>query len=394
MSRWFLLLAVIPLAVIPILVGGDEVDERVSARPGGELKVDVVLGSGLAFDKGSLQVTSHESEDEVHVRVETSGWGRYAVDVDIDETPSGVRVDVKVDGLLHWLFGGPTVDVRLGIPPEYAVEAHIDGGPLQIEDVTGAVVAGVAGGEGTLRPVTLGLRRVEGRVRLATDDHAIEAEDVTGSLEIETAGGAVEIAGVRGSVRITSAGGSVALDDVEGDVRIETTRGRIEVEDVRGEVFARSERGGIDVEFLGAPAGVLETGRGSVHVSVPRGAPFALDASTARGDIDVDSDLALVAAVGEGERSLALGREIAGDVERTVKRFVRRGLDTGDWTWEEPPEWGRWRDRDWGWKGHGDFDGFEGFGFRRARHVAGNVGLGGSPLRIRTGRGSIEISER
>ena len=95
MSRWFLLLAVIPLAVIPILVGGDEVDERVSARPGGELKVDVVLGSGLAFDKGSLQVTSHESEDEVHVRVETSGGGRYAVDVDIDETPSGVRVDVE-----------------------------------------------------------------------------------------------------------------------------------------------------------------------------------------------------------------------------------------------------------------------------------------------------------
>ncbi len=62
--------------------GDSDYDYSLSARPGGELSVDIELGSGVSFDRGSLEITSHEA-DEVRVIADVSGWGGYAVDLDV-----------------------------------------------------------------------------------------------------------------------------------------------------------------------------------------------------------------------------------------------------------------------------------------------------------------------
>ncbi len=425
--------------------GGTDLDERVAVQPGGDLDVDIVLGSGVSFDRGSLEITSHPAE-EVRVVAEVSGWGQYAVDLDVSERAGDVSVVGRVEGFLHWAFGGPTVDVRVFVPRDFRVNARIDGGPIVLEDLVGPVAARVEGAEITLR-------RSEGDVKLRADGGDVAVEDVEGVLAIDGGDGQVEVSGlhgelvvrtgdgsieiasvegrvdaaakrgsieiqrVRGDVRARSGRGRVQLEDIEGDVDVETDRGRIEVEELAGRIAARSGRGSIDVEFEGDPAGAIETARGDVEVEVAQDAGFRLDAQTGRGEVELDGDFVVVAAetpdVGAGPPAFPwreLHQEVSEHAAR-VRENVRRGLRDGNWddldwgfegfdgfegfeAWEE--DFHRWRresreegngageDDGWGWGPFGD----------RGERVAVDVNGGGESLVLRSARGAIRIEER
>ena len=47
-------------------------EQRIPARAGAELQVDVTFGGGFSFDKGSLTVTSHDAA-EVRIQVHRLG---------------------------------------------------------------------------------------------------------------------------------------------------------------------------------------------------------------------------------------------------------------------------------------------------------------------------------
>jgi hypothetical protein len=438
--------------------GGVDLDRRIAARPGEKLSIDMQLAWGLAFDKGSLTISSHDA-DEVRVVVDTSGWGEYAVRVDVTEVAGGVSVEGRVDGFLHWLFGGPKVDLTVWVPVDYSVDARIAGGPLRIEDLKGVVEAQVEGD-------SLIVRRTEGELRLVAKSGDISAEDIEGSLDLESQGSDVEVSGVRGSLRVrsgrgraeissvtgdvdveTSSGrievdridggarlvsdsGRIEVEAMEGDLEVRTSRGRIQVDGIEGRVLARSGRGRIEVRFAGDPSGVIETQRGSIDIEVPQGSGFDLEASTARGSIEVDSDLDFQHAEGaaRSDRVAAyreLGRQIAKEVTAKLHQNVRRGLETGNW------------DQDWSFgfafekashlvsatspeeparsvQSDGQ-DGLAGFGGRsdrgdrdvasgwnelggrlgpRSVQIRGRVNGGGPPLLVQTQRGSIEIDDR
>ena len=422
-----------------------DLDRSIPLSPGGSLSVDVELGSGFSFDHGSLVVTSHSGE-EVRVVVDVSGWGGYAVDLDTRERAREVDVVVRVEGFLHWAFGGPTVDVRVEVPRTTTLAARIDGGPLRLEDLVGPLTARV-------RESDVTLRRAEGDVRLAANGGDVHVEDVEGELVVEgrhagidvsgvsgrlsvhTERGSIQIASVKGPVEATSTGGSIRLERIRGDVRAATERGRIEAEDVAGGVEVETERGNIEileldgavrarsargeivVEFVGDPSGVIEAGRGSIDVEVPEQAGFDLVARTARGDVALDGSLDVEpfpetpdvsAAPAPRTYSHERAVEIAAEIHDRVRENVERGLREGnwseldwdfDWSWEERDpgarngdgtapqprrrDWGL-RDRDWDW---GDRR-------RRGDEVAGAVNGGGKELHLSAKRGSISVAGR
>ena len=237
--------------------GGVDRDQRVAAKRGGTLSVDLTLGSGFSFDKGSLTVSSH-ALDEVRVVVDTSGWGDYAVDVDVSESPDGVNIVGRVDGFLHWIFGGPTVDLSVWVPPRYSVDASIEDGPLLIEDVNGPIVARIEGSE-------LTLRRAEGGVKLVASGGPVVIEDIDGDLELEAQDGEVSVSSLRGDLRLRTRRGDVKVSSVTGRVDVATARGAIELERVHGDARVASDSGDIEIDDL---EGNLEvrTNRGRIEV--------------------------------------------------------------------------------------------------------------------------------
>ena len=366
------------IALVAGVFSGRDLDQRIPVGPGGSIAVDLELGAGIAFDYGSLTIRSHEAED-VRIESETTGWGRYAVDFDLSRDGEHVELVGRVDGLLDWMFGGPTVDVSVWVPRDFAVEARIEGGPLVLEDLAGPISAEVEDTDVTLR-------RAEGPVRIASDRGAIEVEDVEGDLQIRTRRGEIDVTGVRGAVNvttdrgdveiasvtgrvdITSGSGSVEIDGVRGDISVKTDRGRIEAEDIEGDIDARTGRGGIqlqeidgavhaqsrrgsiEVTFEGDPRGEIETERGSIEIEVDEGASFTLDARTERGDIRIGDD---AGDPDDGDLD-DLGADDQGDGDR------ERGLRL-------------FRDRD--------------------EELVREINGGGDTLRLRTGRGSIRIRD-
>jgi hypothetical protein len=321
-----------------------DLDERVPVGPGGSAVVDLDLSGRLGLEPGSLTIRSH-ADDDVHVAAETSGWGTYAVDLDLSARDRRATLVGRVDGWLSWLFGGPTVDVSLWVPRDFTVEARVAGAPIVLEDLADPLVVSVEAEGGAIT-----LRRGAGRFRLATSQGAIDVRDLTGDVELHSKDGEIDVDGVRGSVSVTaergavevgsvqgpvrvgSEGGrlhgSVDVEAVEGEVTVEAGRGEVEIERVRGPVSVRTDRGAIDVEdvegdlvartdrgaievanlaggvrahaargaievaFRAAPHGEIETGRGDIRVEAPGAAGFDLDARSERGAIalGVDSD--------------------------------------------------------------------------------------------------------
>lgn len=297
--------------------GAANFDRRLPVGPGGSIAVDIVLGGGISFDYGSLYIRSHAAED-LRVLAETSGWGKYAVDLDLSHEGDRAALVGRVDGPFDWLFGGPTVNVSVWVPPDFSVDASISGGPLVLEDLTGPITAKV--------DEDVSLRRAEGRVFLSSHRGSVDVQDVDGDLEVRSERGDVDITGVRGSIRVAAERGSVEIasisgtvnveseragveiDDVRGDVSVKTGRGAIELEEIEGSVFARtnrggvyleeidgvvdahSERGSIEVDFEGNPRGKIETVRGNIEIEFSEGASFDLDARTERGRVRLGDD--------------------------------------------------------------------------------------------------------
>jgi hypothetical protein len=436
--------------------GAGDVEQRLAAKPGGSVSVDIELGSGISFDHGSLSVSTHE-RDEVQVVADVSGWGGYAVEIDIEQHPDEIEIVGRVDGALHWMFGGPTVDVQVIVPADSPIEARINGGDLELEDLGGLTRASVQDGD-------IRLIRADGDVHLASDGGggSIRAEDVEGSLRVESDDGEVVARGIHGSVfartdhgemrlssidgpldvasergaillkrvrgntHASSGRGRIEIEDLVGALDVSTQRGRIEVSSLRGPIRARSDRGGIHVGFADAPSGSVHTGRGSIHVQVPALGGFALEADTRRGEVQIaqelrfEAEVPAVAASGvnaaEQVRALQeLGERVADEVRNRVEARVeyarkqweqRRNSDRGwspheDWeNWKSADQPWPWESADWRWP-DADWtgpleEGARQWGRQRDRGDArvGAVNGGGDPLKLRSDRGSIHIDSR
>ena len=426
------ILIAIPAILLVYILHHTGFDTRLPVRPGGTLRADVALGSGLSSNRGSLEIRSHD-DDDVRVIAETWGWGKYAVDVAAREHDGDVEVLGRVEGFLHWIFAGPTVDVTVFVPRGYPVEARIEGGPLVLEELSGLIEASAAQGGRN----TLALRRSAGVAKLVGHGGKIEVEGLEGALKVESVDGSVEIsdvvgttvvsaqegaevriAGARGDVHVASEYGRIELRDVVGDVDLETEDGGLEIDALEGRLHARSRHGDIDVEFVGDPAGLIQTSAGSIDVEVPDSSRFDLDASAGSGSLELDEGLAFArnelpeVAVGPLIRQDAgdmarLGVEIAAEVHAKVSERVSRYLETrrnggqGDdawsedwgWSWEDPA-W-RWHEHEWALaerRGHwGDWG--WGDGEDESRRLSGTVNGGGALLQLRSKGGQIYVKD-
>lgn len=280
--RWWL------AALLGLLACGlpasEDLDQRIPAAPGGVLEVDLDLGEGLRPDPGRLEVRSHDAE-VVRIRAAARGWGAWGAGFRVDREGDAVRLVGRVEGPVTWLFGGPRSEVQIWVPREYAVDLHCRGGAIRVGEVGGRVRARSEG-------AGIEVAGAEGPVRLRSDGGDIRVSEVVGPVDARTTSGSIEVSWVTGDVEVRSGGGAIAIERVEGSLDAKTERGNIDLVDVSGPAVARTERGRVFASFVGDPAGLLETRRGPVEVSLPERAGAELEAQTRRGSVEVARELA------------------------------------------------------------------------------------------------------
>jgi DUF4097 and DUF4098 domain-containing protein YvlB len=161
-------------------------------------------------------------------------------------------------------------------------------------------------------------------------------------VSVSAANGRVEVEGMRGPVRVRSSNGSARVVDVRGDVEVATSNAKVSCARVCGKLTARSSNGKIEIEAH----------RGSV------------DASTSNGLIRAQLD-----GVGKGGVVLATsnGRivlELPAQVDADVDIRVDNGIIRNDRVLSRVSREAQGR-------------------------VAGQLGAGGPPIKLRTSNGSI-----
>ncbi|MEX2205134.1 MAG: DUF4097 family beta strand repeat-containing protein [Myxococcota bacterium] len=258
-------------------------DQRLPARPGGLLQVDLDLGPEARHERVAIEVRSHDA-DEVWAVADVSGPGASSVSFRLEHDDAGVRVYGRSYGLLSWLFGGPSVQLRVFVPREFSVDLRSGSGPIRVEDVTGSLRARTTDG-------ALEVRGAEGPVRLRTHGGQVAVAEVQGDVEIRAQDGSIELGWITGAVDARTGQGNLAASHLDGRVELRADSGEIELRDVRGQVSAKTESGSVYASFLADPSGVIETQRGSVEVSLPAAAKLALDARSGRGRVEIGEGL-------------------------------------------------------------------------------------------------------
>jgi DUF4097 and DUF4098 domain-containing protein YvlB len=283
--------AVLLLAFAPAVAAKD-FEDRITAKPGGQLRVDL--------KGGTVEVESHD-DNEVRVDANVRGMGSGAMKFELGG--DGVDVDFSAD-LRAWagVFGGPRVRVRLRVPERYDVDIRTGGGDVDLQEIRGEVKARTSGG-------SIEVDEIEGPVFLWTSGGSIEAKEIRGNLEARTSGGRIRAAEVTGNVEAHTSGGPIKVTDVEGAVDLHTSGGEI------------------SVRFTDAPEGVLETSGGGLEVEFPEDVGANLDAKTSGGRVDVEHSIRVrggqdpqhvVGEVNGGGRTLLL-RTSGGDIRVRIR---------------------------------------------------------------------------
>ena len=94
-------------------------EEAIPVHPGGSLVVDVDLGEGLRPDRGFLELASHDA-DEIRVVGRADGWASWGVAFALEPGGPAARLDVRVEGVTSWMFGGPRVRVHVWVPRDFS----------------------------------------------------------------------------------------------------------------------------------------------------------------------------------------------------------------------------------------------------------------------------------
>lgn len=165
---------------------------------------------------------------------------------------------------------------------------------------------------------------------------------------ISTASGDVDVRGIGGPVRVDTASGGLEIHEIGGQVFARTGSGDIDVSSLASSLEAYSASGDIEAKELTADTALvtdsgsidaefdrwssvrqvrLKSSSGDVSITVPRGAGFAIDASTSSGSMnsnlrlpidDHDAGARVRAQVGTGKTTVQLASS-SGDIDVTMR---------------------------------------------------------------------------
>lgn len=181
----------------------------------------------------------------VEANLKTRGWTIGDSGVRVIEHQAGNRIDIEIkEPHEHFNFGNHSCRLVVRVPREMTGDVHTGDG-------------------------TIALRGLHGFVRADTGDGSIEAEDLDGTLQARSGDGSIHVRGRFDGLRVHTGDGSVELHALEGSKMKEDW--------------------------------TLESGDGSMNLSVPHDLAATLDVHTGDGSIQTNAEVTVNGKIGQHE---------------------------------------------------------------------------------------------
>ena len=373
MTRQFLQRAsLVVLATGVAGIAGAQTDDLVRTipmEPGGRFTLTNISGDITVAGADDGALTLRVTKRLVDPGAVSESTARDALDrVEIEIRERSGRVAVETEYPRRGLAGRLADFIRSGraaVAVDYDVTVP-HGVGVAIESISGSVTVEGVDGETSIETVS-------GDVRLASLPRLTEVEMVSGDLRMTDVGSDDDLSAEAVSGRIT-------IDGVRTpDLEVSTVSGTLSM--------TRVEAGRVDVETVSGPVtfdGALdadgryefESHSGSIHVTVPAGTGFDLEAQSFSGDLELNAPITV--AVRQGNRTIELttGRTMTtfrtnfrgrgNEIRSTGVRMTRSGVVTVDWLFNREGGAGN-------------------------REIDGTVGGGGGRLELSTFSGDMTI---
>jgi len=196
-----------------------------------------------------------------------------------------VRIQVPRDGELIAHVGAGSMAAR-GVRGDLAL--NVRSGEVQAEDVQGSLVADTGSGE-------VRVSRVRGELTVDTGSGEVDVQDVAEAenVLVDTGSGSVAVSGIKaGTLKVDTGSGSVDLADV--DVRVldvDTGSGGVDARGIGADtVTINTGSGGVDLELdrMGNGRFHVDTGSGGIRMDLPEQASADFDVETGSGGVVAD----------------------------------------------------------------------------------------------------------
>ncbi len=185
----------------------------------------------------AIRVEASES-GSVTATLRTRGLTIGPSGVHVIDHQTGNRIEIEVkEPVMHWGWGGHSIQLELRVPPEIAGELHTGDGSID-------------------------LRGLHGSLHVETGDGSVRGEDLDGSLDAHSGDGSMNVTGRFDNLQVRTSDGSVDVQARQGS-RIQS--------DWR-----------------------LQTGDGSVRLNLPRGMSADLHLKTGDGHVQVNLPLTVM----------------------------------------------------------------------------------------------------
>lgn len=286
-----------------------KMDEVFDVSSGQKLTVTLKMG-------GDVDVSGWEKE-QVSVKVEITGEDAEDIDVDFDQSSSGISIYAEYGGGRNNYDANANFTIM--VPSRFDVEFSTMGGDTKLKNVTGNLQGTTMGGDillkalkGNLEMTTMGGdiglndSDVDGFVKTMGGD--ISVENVTGNVSAKSMGGDIIQKNVRRrdgdsigeEINVTTMGGDLVIDEAANGAKLETMGGDIQANHV--EKF-------FDAKTMG----------GDIHAKAVDG---WIKATTMGGDINVK----MIGDPDNGDRSVLL-KTMGGDITLIVPEELSMELD-------------------------------------------------------------------
>lgn len=118
------------------------------------------------------------------------------------------------------------------------------------------------------------------------------------TINSQTGSGSQEIGSVDGPVRAQTGSGNIRIERTGGSLHAQTGSGSIQADSVSGEVRAQTGSGRVEVRQIARADVSVQTGSGSVTLSLPPDAAYTLNAHTGSGSISTAQPLTVQGRIG------------------------------------------------------------------------------------------------
>jgi DUF4097 and DUF4098 domain-containing protein YvlB len=303
-----LMLALVALAA-PVASGAD-MERRFDVKSGQKLWVDLEPGGAISI--------SGWDRDEVLVRVDYNDYRPGDIEIDFDQSGSGIEVTSEL--IDHWgRDGGRAPDFEIMVPRKFSMELQTLGGSIDIEGVEGEFEGLTMGG-------SLNLSNLKGDIALRTMGGNITCRDSELDGSVSTMGGQVLMENLVGNVKGSSMGGHVIYKNVASRDGV-STEGTVDISTMGGNISVNEAPDGAKVSTMG----------GDIHIK--KAAKF-VRAKTMGGDVRIDDvdgwvkattmggdiDVVMTGDPDKGDREVSL-TSLSGDIELTVPSGLSMDVD-------------------------------------------------------------------